>query len=254
MRSEALDPYSDIAGLYESEHTAFTDDIDFYRGLISEGQDSVLEAGCGTGRIAIQLSQMGCKVTGIDISTAMLTVAQDEANRVGVEMQFDCGDMRRMSYDKTFDLAIVALDSFSHFLEDSDQACALQCLYKCLVTGGKLAIDVFNPNPYVLIDRDGRLMLQSEFCDKNALLTSHFVAWEMNPNGRSIYTRHYYDTIKENGNVRRISTNFELRCSTRMEIEGLMRIVGFRDIEVYGDYDKSPYSDDSERMVFVAAK
>lgn len=252
--SEALDPYSHIAGLYDSEHAAFMDDIHFYCGLTSDGQDSVLETGCGTGRIAIQLSQMGYEVTGIDISTAMLEVAQDMANRVSVELQFDCGDMRCMSYDKTFDLAIVALDSFSHLLEDSDQSCALERLHKCLNPGGKLAVDVFNPNPYVMIDRDGRLMLQSEFCDQNGLLTSHFVAWEINPDGRSVFTRHYYDTIKRNGDVRRVTTNFELRCSTKMEIEGLMRMAGFRDIEVYGDYDESPYSEESERMIFVAVK
>ena len=46
--SEALDPYSHIAGLYDSEHAAFMDDIHFYCGLTSDGQDSVLETGCGT--------------------------------------------------------------------------------------------------------------------------------------------------------------------------------------------------------------
>lgn len=254
MTSEALDPYSHIASLYESEHAAFMEDICFYHGLISEGQNSVLEAGCGTGRIAIKLSQLGCEVTGIDISAAMLMVAQDMASRVDVDLQLDRGDMRCMSYPKTFDLAVVALDSFSHFLEDSDQARALYCLYESLIPGGILAVDVFNANPYVMIDRDGKLILQSEFRDDSGLLTTHFVNWEMNSDGNSVLTRHYYDTIKGNGDVRRIITRFELRCLQKMEMEGLMRMVGFKEFEVYGNYDKSPHSDDSERMIFVAIK
>src|SRR5205085_9379303 len=45
-----------------------TQDVAFYRDAVREYGDPVLELGCGTGRIAMALAQMGKRVTGLDLS------------------------------------------------------------------------------------------------------------------------------------------------------------------------------------------
>ncbi len=42
----------------------------------SYGPGSVLDAGCGTGRVAIELSRRGHEVLGVDVDPAMLEVAR----------------------------------------------------------------------------------------------------------------------------------------------------------------------------------
>ena len=45
----------------------------------SYGPTTVLDAGCGTGRVAIELSRRGCQVVGVDVDPAMLGAAREKA-------------------------------------------------------------------------------------------------------------------------------------------------------------------------------
>ena len=63
-------------------------------------RDPVLDAGCGTGRLAIALARMGHRVHGIDASIKGIAVAQRNAVREGVDVQFDVVDATRLDrYD-----------------------------------------------------------------------------------------------------------------------------------------------------------
>ncbi|HEY3522937.1 MAG TPA: methyltransferase domain-containing protein, partial [Candidatus Limnocylindrales bacterium] len=48
--------------------TVLGDDIAFYGELAREVGGHVLEVGCGTGRVAIELARDGYDVTGVDVS------------------------------------------------------------------------------------------------------------------------------------------------------------------------------------------
>src|SRR5215470_7991335 len=47
--------------------------------VTSLGVSSVLDAGCGTGRVAIELARRGIDVVGVDLDAAMLAVARRKA-------------------------------------------------------------------------------------------------------------------------------------------------------------------------------
>ncbi|BBY30226.1 class I SAM-dependent methyltransferase [Mycolicibacterium sediminis] len=55
-------------------------EADLVDGLLSEiGGSRVLDAGCGTGRVAIELARRGRTVVGVDLDEAMLDTARAEA-------------------------------------------------------------------------------------------------------------------------------------------------------------------------------
>ncbi|WP_411082266.1 class I SAM-dependent methyltransferase [Streptomyces sp. cmx-18-6] len=67
----------------------------------------VLDAGCGTGRIAIRLAELGHHCTGVDIDASMLAVARREAPAE----EWLLGDLARMDdlgLEPVFDLALAA--------------------------------------------------------------------------------------------------------------------------------------------------
>ncbi len=65
----------------------------------------VLDAGCGTGRIAIRLSELGYQVTGVDVDESML--AQARADRP--ELTWLHADLAELDLDRhTFQLVIAA--------------------------------------------------------------------------------------------------------------------------------------------------
>lgn len=64
----------------------------------------VLDAGCGTGRIAVRLDELGYDVVGVDVDASMLHVARAEAP--GLDWRL--GDLAALDLDETFDLVLVA--------------------------------------------------------------------------------------------------------------------------------------------------
>ena len=100
---------------------------------------TVLDAGCGTGRVAIELSRRGVAVAGVDLDMSMLTVAQRKSpslewfhgDLVDLEMVDDAGE-RRM-----FDL-IVAAGNVMIFLHPGTEPNVVASLAAHLTDGGHL--------------------------------------------------------------------------------------------------------------------
>jgi SAM-dependent methyltransferase len=64
----------------------------------------VLDAGCGTGRVAIELSRRGFAVTGLDIDAAMLSSARAKAP----DLTWVEGDLAGTALDDRFDVVVLA--------------------------------------------------------------------------------------------------------------------------------------------------
>ncbi|MDG1459383.1 MAG: magnesium protoporphyrin IX methyltransferase [Pseudoprimorskyibacter sp.] len=73
----------------------------------------ILDAGCGTGQLAIDLAKNGADVTAIDISPALVDIAQSRtpAHLIG-KINFQSGDLRNVQ--GSFD-AVVAMDSLIYY-------------------------------------------------------------------------------------------------------------------------------------------
>lgn len=78
---------------------------------------TVLDAGCGTGALAIEAAKRGANVLGVDLSASLIQIARERAR--GLEMrgkvEFASGDM--IDNGRRFDY-IVAMDSIIHYEQD----------------------------------------------------------------------------------------------------------------------------------------
>jgi SAM-dependent methyltransferase len=57
------------------------------------GAPSVLDVGCGSGRLAVELARRGAAVTGVDVSDTRLRAARARAAEAGVDARFAHADM-----------------------------------------------------------------------------------------------------------------------------------------------------------------
>ncbi|QWF22618.1 class I SAM-dependent methyltransferase [Nocardioides sp. LMS-CY] len=64
----------------------------------------VLDAGCGTGRVAVRLAELGYDVVGVDVDASMLEVARAEAP----QLDWRLGDLATFDLGATFDVVLVA--------------------------------------------------------------------------------------------------------------------------------------------------
>jgi len=98
----------------------------------------VLDFGCGEGHLATQLGRLGARVTGIDISSELIALAQRRAEIDGVEqdVKFEVCDILVSPPDgDQFDF-VVCTDALHHV----DLPSVLERLYSCLTPGGKLVV------------------------------------------------------------------------------------------------------------------
>jgi SAM-dependent methyltransferase len=71
------------------------------------GPLDALDAGCGTGFLALELAARGHRVTGIDFAPSMVARAQEKAAASGLAVRFEQGDAENLPYPNgSFDLVI----------------------------------------------------------------------------------------------------------------------------------------------------
>src|SRR5688500_2195169 len=68
------------------------------------GVRSVLDAGCGTGRVARELARRGLDVVGVDVDPAML----ETARRRAPDLDWRLGDLASIDLGRTFKAAVLA--------------------------------------------------------------------------------------------------------------------------------------------------
>lgn len=97
------------------------------------GPASVLDAGCGTGRVGRELARRGINVVGVDIDEEMLATARAKAPGVAWHL----GDLQSVDLSRTFD-AIVMAGNVMIFLAPGSEGAVVANMARHLAPGGVL--------------------------------------------------------------------------------------------------------------------
>ncbi len=104
--------------------------------------DAVLDVGCGTGVVAITAARAGARVTGLDLTPALLERARDHARLAAVAATWDVGDAEALPYpDAAFD---VVLSQFGHMFAPRPAVVVAEML-RVLKPGGRIAFSTWPP-------------------------------------------------------------------------------------------------------------
>lgn len=212
----------------------------------------MLELACGSGRIAVPLASDGVRVVGLDLSGAMLARARARAARCGVEVAFVQGDMRDFSLDETFELILIPFSSFLH-LEPRDRLACLARVREHLAPRGRLALDVFQPDPAKIAARDGGLIEEASFDDpETGERITRFSSGSATVDRTTFTWR--FDAVGADHVVRRYERVVTLHFLYRRELELLLGAAGFEIEELHGDHDGSPADERSPRLIALARR
>lgn len=97
------------------------------------GPRSVLDAGCGTGRVAIELARRGIDVAGVDLEASML----DKARAKQPRLLWRVADLADVDLGRTFE-AVAMAGNVMIFLEPGTEARVVANLARHLAPGGAL--------------------------------------------------------------------------------------------------------------------
>jgi SAM-dependent methyltransferase len=179
----------------------------------------ILDLGCGNGRHANALAQRGYRVVGLDLSPAMLAVAN--ATPGGPRASFVQGDMRDMTYDAAFDGVVCWGTTFGYF-EEEKNAALLVGIRRALRPGGVVLLDIANRD-HVAAQQPNLVWFEGTGCvciDETSV--DHITS-------RLRVKR----TMKlEDGRAK--ENDYSLRLYSLHEIGKLLKDAGFRVVEVSG--------------------
>lgn len=241
----------DAADIYDLKYETYRDDIPWYLGLAADEGGSVLELGCGTGRLTEALVKAGADVTGIDRSESMLERARE---RVGSRAVLVNGDMRHLAdsflEEQSFRLVLAPFNVLMHLYTLDDQDAAFAGIHALLEPGGLLALDLYVPDfvpddvvqavpewNHLAGDR-GQVFMRQLHDPLKQLLTSHYVL----------------DATDGDGLVRRRQIRLLQRYWGHFELQRALRQASFRQIRFYGGFDRSRFTEKSGYMVVTCRR
>ena len=94
-------------------------DVAFYLAQAQATAGSVLEIGCGTGRVTIPLAAAGVDITGLDVSASMLEEAKRKADSQGLRIDWVAADGRSFDLGRRFSLIMMPFNTLQFFRDDS---------------------------------------------------------------------------------------------------------------------------------------
>ena len=244
-------------GAYEAlaaSYDRLTNDVDyeatvnFYEEILrQEGLKprTAVDLACGTGSVAAILARRGLRVTAVDMSEEMLTVAQQKTAEMENPPRFLCQPLQRLWLDRGVDLAVCALDSLDYITNPADCAEAIRRIYKALNPGGIFIFDVNTPEK--LRAMDGQVFLDED--------DDVYCVWRGEFDEASNICSYGMDLFQRRGGLwQRSFEEHRDYAYSREQLTEYLRAAGFTHIGVYADRLFEAPREGEQRIYFKARK
>ena len=171
--------YERLSGIYDID---WRHAVDPYLPLLDRllGREEgrrILDLGCGTGLLALELAKRGHKVVGVDLSPSMIDIARkktsgrnrthadsgssgnpnsntDRKANADPDVTFSVGDIRDFRVDGRFDIVTCAFDTINYVTELPELRATFRCVRDALGDQGQFVFDFATPTMYEAHDTE----------------------------------------------------------------------------------------------------
>ena len=225
---------------------------DFIEKIIEKNKKNInpellLDLGCGTGKMTLELAHRGYDMTGVDYSVEMLNRARELAGEQGMEdsILWLCQDMREFELYGTVDVTVSCLDSINHLTSPTDVMKTFSLVHNYLVPDGLFIFDI-----------NGKAKFENVYSDKSYVIEvdDSVCVWQNYYNEKNKICDFYITLFKEcdDGKYERFDEIQRERMYTLRSVKKMLSDSGFEFIDAYSDYDFTAATDFSERIYVVA--
>ena len=247
-----MQSYDALSAVYD----LFADDFDhakwaeYYRALLRRAgveAKSLVDAGCGTGRMTVELAREGARVVGVDISEGMLRVAAERLRREGVRAQLAHEDMCRLRVPRPVDAVVCACDGVNYLLSAERVRAFFRAAHAAIRPGGALAFDVSSRYKLEQLLGDGFF---GEEREEAAYLWQN----RLDKKRRVLHMDITFFVREADGRYRRFKEEHEQRAHSAAELTAWLEAEGFQKVEVFGDQTFDAPGAEEKRIHFLARR
>ena len=229
--------YESIAENYENIFSPNKMQINF---LKERARNKLLDVACATGKVASEMKNAGFDILGIDIEEKFIYRAINQ-NNINAKV------MNMLDIDKLsekFGLIYCIGNSLVHLRNKDQVKSFLSKCYEKLEDKGNLVIQIINFYPFLNKDEEFLGSLPTIKNDKITFIRKYY------KNGD--YIR--FNTVM-NIEEKSIENNIDLLPIIAPEIKEILENIGFKNIELYGGFNKSDFElENSIPLVISATK
>lgn len=205
-----------------------------------------LDLACGTGSLTVELSRCGIDIFGADMSSDMLTVAQQKACEAEQSILFLHQKMQHLHLYSTIDTCICTLDSINHLPSSEEVVKTFERVAQYLNPDGLFVFDTNTvyKHQYILGDNCYIYDTKDVFC-----------AWQNNfneKNNKVIVTLDFFEP--DGKRYKRYSEQFSEKAYTRKEMTEMIHRSGLVLESVYDDMSFDEPKAELEREIYVVRK
>ena len=182
---------------------------------------SVLEPGCGSGRLVAAMAARGYQVMGLDLSQSMLDYLDRRLRRRGLQADLVLGDMTEMVFDRPFDAAFCTFNTFRHLIQEQDAISHLKSVAECVRPGGLYLLG-FHLIP---MDADPECIERWQASHGGTKVNVTLRVIDFDRRKRREMLRVSIKAQKRSGKVDRIRSEFPLRIYTPAQAKQLLKKV-----------------------------
>lgn len=210
----------------------------------------ILDIACGTGGYSIALAEQGHRVTGIDLDRAMIEAARGKVPDSSAAPDFRVMDMLSMRerLEPGFDRIFCIGNSLVHLQTDDQIGQLLADCHAMLAAGGTLILQIINYDRILAEGLTGLPTLRHE-----AAAVEFARRYELDPAGRVVIFRTELRLGGE-GERRVIRNEIPLRILEAGQLRELVRTAGFAVVELFGGFDRRPFSLSSLPLILRAER
>lgn len=239
--------------LFHTHHEHFQEDLPFWYEVALQFGDPILELGCGTGRVSLPLAEAGFKITGMDIDLEMLLFTRRRLAPLDqIQIILVQADMTEFIFRHKYHLIISPCNTLSTLSLGSLRKTLLN-IHQQLETGGCFAASLPNPSILNQLPRYSDTELELTFnhpIDGEPVQVSNRWIHE----NKQVVFYWYYDHLLPDGNVKRTEFKTTHHLFSSREYTDLLNEIGFKAVQLFGDYEFSTYTQDSAYLNILAVK
>ena len=251
VSSAPSSPYSVFAEVYDS----LTEDVEYQRRAdyitslfrkYGKEPEIVLDLGCGTGTVTTLLAKKGYSMIGVDMSSEMLAVASDKAEKENLDILYLNQPMEDFELYGSVGAVTCLLDSLNYITEEEDVEQTFRLVHNYLDPGGLFIFDVNTPYKFK------NVLAGNTFCGES---DKAFYCWE------NVYDPDYdlcefslNFFIKSPGGYSRHTETHYQRSYTSAFLSRMLKKCGFELVAVFDDLTYDAPSRTSQKVFYVARK
>jgi len=228
--------------------------LDFYVALARQATGPVLDIACGTGRILLPCLQAGVDIEGLDLFEPMLKKLRAKAAALGLAPRLHRADMSDFSLTRRFAQIMIPFNAFIHNMTQESQIRCLALCHEHLLPGGRLTFDTFFPALEFVSTPEKTRVLEGEFPHpQTGLPVRMYDTRTVDRVSQMFHSLNEIELLAADGSVQAVHRTYDSsRFFYRHEMELLLRVAGFADWEICGDFCDRPLTRETDAMVVTA--